>query len=157
MSWNEKQGNNIIQKLKIFATIPRLYLVTSSNLYFITGCVKRWSCMIFLWLLHVKYYNIVASKDLWNGSVVTFSLSGFYFSMLFLPFFLRKFVFWVQPYDTQHWSVCYFFVFFIRLFYIIVCCICIICFKSGILQACQLNFNQSVRKTSLFRDGKQCH
>lgn len=64
------------KRLKIyFAAILRSTLVTSSNLYFITCCVKRWSCMIFLWLLHVKYYNIVASKRSLNGSDVTRSPS----------------------------------------------------------------------------------
>lgn len=86
----------ILQELTLiyFATILRSCLVTSSDLYFITSCVKRWSCMIFLWLLHVKYYNIVASKDLWNGSVVTLSLSclGFILVLFDPPLFVRKYV-----------------------------------------------------------------
>lgn len=56
--------------------------------------------------LHVKYYNIVASKDLWNGSVVSVTQqSCFWFLFLgfvFLPF-LQKNCFDVQPYYIQCW------------------------------------------------------
>lgn len=111
--WNRKYSF-ILQKrqMRFFAAILRSSLVTSSDLYFITRCVKRWSCMIFLWLLHVKYYNIVASENLWNGSVVTWSpgCQVFVLEFDFYPhciFLFSKLSRHVQPYNINQPSSFY--------------------------------------------------
>lgn len=136
-------GKSILQRLKINFVTIRSSLVTSSSLYFITCCVKRWSCMSFLWLLHGKY-NIVASKELSYGGtdkVVILFWGFFFFFLLLLSFrkctlmFSHKICWSAFLYlvDGLHVSVTFFFFYVLYTCYISLC-ICIIRLYRGIFR-----------------------